>query len=222
MSAIILYGRGRRARLLATIILGGIPLILGLTACSGILPGSEPPPRLFTLAPKTTFEPNLPRADWQLVVALPTAPASLDTVRIAVSRQPLELEYYAKTNWTDRMTGLIQTLLVETFENTNDILGVARESVGLRADYVLQTDIRHMEANYSGGKPEAHVNIDAKMVRLPQREIVGGTECDYSSTSADDKIESIVEAFNDALGRCMKRIVEFTLTTGKPPPPRPE
>jgi cholesterol transport system auxiliary component len=214
----MIRGHGRRARFLAPLATGGLLLALG--ACSMLgLPGSEPPPRLFTLAPKTTFEADMPKADWQLVIEVPTAPASLDTVRIAVRRQPLELEYYAKTAWTDRVTGMIQTLLVESFENTHDIPAVARESVGLRADYVLQTDIRHMEATYSSGKPESHVDIDAKLVRLPQREIVGSAECDYRSPAEGDKIEQIVEAFNEALGRCMKRLVEFTLKTGKSPPP---
>jgi cholesterol transport system auxiliary component len=220
MNAVMTRDPNSRARFLAKLALAATPLLFALGACSLLgLPGSEPPPRLFTLEPKTTFAVDLPKATWQLVVEMPNAPASLDTVRIAVRRQPLELEYYAKTAWTDRISTMVQTLLVESFENTHDIVAVARDSAGLRADYALQTDVRHMEATYSSGKPEAHVEINAKLVSLPLRAIIGNTDCVYRSPAASDKIEDIVEAFNDALGRCMKRLVEFTLKTGKPPPP---
>ncbi|MFI4988190.1 MAG: hypothetical protein ACHQF3_12190, partial [Alphaproteobacteria bacterium] len=69
-------------------------------ACSSILPGAGPPPRLYSLHPKTTFDADLPKVDWQLVIEVPSAPASLDTVRIAVQRTPLEFDYYGHAAWT--------------------------------------------------------------------------------------------------------------------------
>lgn len=195
-------------------ILSGLCLVLMLSACGVKLPGEGPPPRLFTLNPKTTFDPNLPKANWQLIVESPTAPASLETVRLALRRTPLELEYYARAAWTDRVPSMVQTLLISSFENTGKIIAVGRESVGLRADYQLKTDIRHFEVIYGPQGPEPHVRIVAKLIRMPERVIVADRTCEYTQAAGSEELEKIVEAYNDVLGRCMRRIVEWTLKVG--------
>ncbi len=47
-------------------------------------------------------------------------------------------------------------------------------SIGLRANYVLQPDLRNFEAMYFyGGTPIVNVRIVAKLVRMPDRQIIG-------------------------------------------------
>ena len=193
-------------------------LVILLAACSVRLPGEGPPPRLFTLEPKTTFDTELPKVDWQLVVNPPQAPASLDTVHIALRKTPVELEYYANADWTDRVPSMVQTLLIESFENTGKIVAVGRQSIELRADYTLQTEIRHFEVEREGGAPAPHVRLLARLVKMPAREIVGERSCDYKTAAQSNTLESVVEAYNEVLGRCIRRIVEWTLTTGQAPP----
>jgi len=185
-----------------------------LLAGCALVTGGGPPPRLFTPHPKTTFDADLPKVDWQLIVDPPQSPASLDTVRIAVRKSPLELDYYADAAWSDRVPSMVQNLLVSSFENTGKIVGVARESALLRADFGLRTDIRDFEVDSEGGHSAAHVHIISKLVELPERVIVSDQSCDYREEAASDKLEAIVEAYNSALGRCMRRIVEWALRTG--------
>ena len=187
--------------------------VLLLGGCA-LVEGGGPPPRLFTPHPKTTFDSDLPTANWQLVVDPPQAPASIDSVRIAVRKSPLELDYYAGAAWADRVPPMVLTLLVSSFENTGKIVGVGRESASLRGDFALRTDIRNFEVEREGGHAAAHVHIVSKLVQLPERIIVSDNSCDYKEDAASDKLEDIVEAYNSALGRCMRRIVEWTLRTG--------
>jgi cholesterol transport system auxiliary component len=42
----------------------------------------------------------------------------------------------------------VQTLLVESFENTKKIVSVARQGVDLGADNVLKTELREFQAEY--------------------------------------------------------------------------
>jgi len=192
-------------------------LALALGACDVKLPGSGPPPRLFTLEPKTTFDTEMPKVDWQLVVDPPQSPASLDTVHIALRKGPVELEFYADAEWTDRVPSMIHTLIIESFENTGKIVAVGRQSIELRADYTLQTEIRHFEVEHEGGVPAPHVRLIARLVKMPAREIVGERSCDYKTAAESDTLESVVVAFNEVLGRCIRRIVEWTLTSGQGP-----
>lgn len=187
-----------------------------LGACGLDLPGQGPPPRLFRLTPKNTFAPGLPTVDWQLIIEQPLAPTGLNTGRIALHRRAVELEYYARANWTDRAPAMIQTLVVESFENSGKILAVGRESLGLRSDFVLKLELREFQAEYDGdGAPEAYVRINAKLVRMPQRAIIGSERFEARVQANADNMDDIVVAFDDALGKALKNLVGWTLTTGQ-------
>jgi cholesterol transport system auxiliary component len=184
---------------------------LTLAGCAALIPGDSP--QLYVLSPKSTFEENLPHVDWQLIVELPVAAAGLNTTRIAVSRTPLTMEYYARANWTDRAPVLVQTLLIESFENSGKIVSVGRESIGLRSDYVLKTELREFEAVEEGGRTLTHVRINAKLIKMPERSIIAATTVERKVPVESRGIDGVIAAFDDALGKVMKRVVEWTLTT---------
>ncbi len=192
-----------------------------LGGCAGnILPGARTePPRLYVLSPKSTFAPDLPKVGWQLTVDVPIAEASLNTARIALKRTPITLEYYERANWVDTAPIMVQTLLVESFENSGRIVGVGRQSIAIRSDFSLITDLREFQAEYHlGAVPEARVRLNAKLIRMPERVIVGVTTIERTQKAAGTDLESVVEAFVMALGQTMKRIVEWTLKTPRKPP----
>jgi cholesterol transport system auxiliary component len=194
--------------------------LLTLGACQ--LPGGGEPPNLYTLTPKNTFSPDLPKVDWQLIVEMPVAAAGLNTSRIALQRSPVTLEYYANANWTDIAPLLVQTLLIESFENTGKIVAVSRESTTLRADYLLKTELREFQAEYDGsGPPRARVRINAKLARMPDRAIIGSYTVDRMERAASGDLPAIALAFDEALGGAMRRVVEWTLALpGNTAPPR--
>ena len=94
------------------------------------VPGKGPPPILYRLTPKSTFREDLPTVSWQLVLELPLANAGLSTTRIALYRDPTNLEYYARASWTDRAPGMVLTLMIESFENSGKIVAVGRGARG--------------------------------------------------------------------------------------------
>jgi cholesterol transport system auxiliary component len=196
------------------ILLGGLALATG---CN-ILPKVQDPTTLYTLTPKTTFPPDLPSVHWQLVVELPTAAAGIDSSRIAVTHNPFTLEYYGKAAWTDNATGMVQSLLVESFERTGKIVAVGAESAGLRPDYILQTDLREFQANYRNKDPNPTVvvRMNAKLVAMPQRRIIGAITSEKSVKATGSKFEDVLTAFDDAMGHVLREVVVFALTTSAP------
>ena len=188
---------------------------LALAAC-GILPQVGRPVQLYTLTPKTTFHRALPTVSWQLVVEAPTAPAGLDTARIALSKSPFTLDYYADAAWTDNAPLMVQTLLIESFESTRSIVGVGREAVGLRPDFFLRTDLREFTANYEGKDPvpTVVVRINAKLIEMPERRIVAFNDAERRVKAASGSFDDVLIAFDDALGGVFKDIVTFTMLEG--------
>jgi cholesterol transport system auxiliary component len=198
--------------------IAGVVLLAALAGCQ-ILNAVTQPLDLYTVTPKSTFDPNLPDVFWQLTVEEPVAAGNLNTSRIAIAMTPTSSDYYSKTAWTDRLPLMVQTRIVDSFENTHKIVAVSRDSIGLRPNYVLQPDLRNFEAMYFyGGAPIAHVRIVAKLVRMPDRQIIGVGTFERCVRARADKIPGVVEAFDQALGGTMKALVSWTLRT---PPAHP-
>lgn len=186
-----------------------------LGACA--LPGGGDPPQLYTLTPKSTFAPDLPRADWQLAIELPIASGGLDTARIALQRTPYTLDFYARASWTDTAPRMVQSLLIESFEASGKIVGVSRDSAALRPDYLLKVDLREFQAEYFDGPlPTAHVRLGVRLVGLPERTIEAGFVADERVRARQRDLPAIAQAFDDALGTAMRKVVEWTLRSGQP------
>lgn len=189
---------------------------LSLGGCA-LIQAVEEPTNLYQVTPKSTFDPGLPSVRWQLAVEVPAAAANLNTGRIAIAQSPTSFDYYAKSAWTDRAPLMVQTRIVDSFENSRKIIAVARESIALVPNYLLQTDLRNFEAMYYyGGAPIAHVRIVAKLVQMPQRQIIGEASFERCVRARADKVPRVVEAFDQAVGGVIKRLVAWTLTTPSP------
>lgn len=195
-------------------------LCLPFAACT-VLPGADgPPPRLFVLSPKSTYDPNMPRTEWQIGIEVPLAEAGLNTARIALRHSPLSLDYFERANWIDSAPRMVQTLIVESFENSGKTFAVARASVGLRSDFVVVSELREFQAEYEGTpNPTVRVRLNIKLVKMPQRVIVGAINVERQAPAAGGRLEDVVLAFDDALGKVLRQTVDWTLRT-LPPKPR--
>jgi cholesterol transport system auxiliary component len=188
-------------------------LIFTLAGCSGLLGGGQPA-HLYRLTPKSTYPPSLPHRTVQLLVDEPLAPAGLDKSRIALSRSPVSIDYFADSEWTDRAPLLVQTAILQSFENSRAVTAIDRESVGLRADFILKTELRHFEAVYdsSEGPPEIWVAVNVRLVNPSSREVVAQTSFERRRRASANDVPSVVSTFDEALGGVMKDIVVWTVT----------
>ena len=187
-----------------------------LTGCAGVLPGSGPPANLYTLTPKNTFDEALPRVPWQLVVEEPSAAGGLQVQNIALRTKAIELQYFAGSRWTERAPRMVQTLLVESFENSGKIVAVGRQAIGLRSDFNLKTELREFQAEYAGANsaPTVHVRLSARLIQQPRREIIASENFDAKVQAGGTGMDDVVIAFDEALGKVIRRTVEWTLLTG--------
>lgn len=196
--------------------LGAVPPLVLLGGCNAVDLLAPPPPQLYTLSPKSTFDRPIPRVDWQLLVETPTAPAAIDTPRVAVARTPMTVDYYAGVSWVDRVPLMLQTLMIESFENSGRIVAIGREGVSLRADFVLRIELREFQIELAeGAPPAATVRLTGRLVSMPRRAIEAVRGFEARTPAAGPTFPAIVAAFDDALGTVLKRVVEWTLVEGE-------
>lgn len=189
----------------------GLPLLAG---CSLPLPGG-PGPQLYTLSPKSTYPNNLPEVNAQLLVEEPIAASGLNTARVVLKPNSFQIDYFASVAWADRAPNLVQTLMIESFENSRKIVSVGRETTGLRADYILKSELREFQAEYydrtTGNAPDINVRISATLIKMPQRTIIDRFEGEHSMTAGGNRFIDVIQGFDDALGKVLSKVVRETL-----------
>jgi len=182
--------------------------------------------RVYFLSPKSHFD-TLPArpASWQLVVEEPAPAGGLDTARIAVHPQPFEIRYYSAARWAARAPAMVQTLIVESFENSGRLPGATRPGSAIRPDFRLRVELREFQAEYAaadaddvgGGaaSPVVHVALVAQLVHRDRRRIVGSRRFAVRVTAESGALPAVVAAFDAALGRVLKELVGWTLACGE-------
>ncbi|MBV8801195.1 MAG: membrane integrity-associated transporter subunit PqiC [Alphaproteobacteria bacterium] len=175
--------------------------------------GPPPAPQIYALHPALSAMRQGPPLPWQLVVAQPVTPEVLDTQRIALERAPNLMDFFANAQWTDRLPLLLQSLLIEAFEVSQTVSAVGREGGGLRADYVLATEIRNFHAYYEviDSPPKIKVAVAAKLVAAPTHDLVRGTEIQREVPTSANDLPSITAAFGQAAGDMAEALVTWTM-----------
>ncbi len=85
---------------------------------------------------------------------------------------------------------------------------------GLTPDYLLETDLREFEARYgeTGGQlPTVTVSLVAKLIKMPDRHIIGSIHAADRVPAARNDLASIVDAFDTAVGTVLTQVVLWTL-----------
>ena len=117
----------------------------------------------------TTYDLSAPRdfgriggGGGVLIVAQPTAVQALDSDRLIVKDSSGALSFLGGAQWADRVPNLVQTRLIQTFENGSRIAAVGRPGERIVPDYQLNTDIRAFNIDAASG--QAVVEITAKLI----------------------------------------------------------
>ena len=58
------------------------------------------------------------------------------------------------------------------------------------------------------------VAINLKLVKMPERVIVATESFQRVAETQEDNLDEVIAAFDSALGKVLKRVVEWTLVTG--------
>lgn len=190
-----------------------------LAGCAGLLPGGDTASTLYGLKAPTNVSVSSLNPQWQLIVEEPLAERALDTDRIAVYSGPHALQYFTGARWTDRAPRMVQDLIVETFEHAGLHMSATRQSVAVRPNVALISDLRDFEAQINatgadgeGGAivPEVVVRISAKIVWLDGRTILDGRTFEARGMAASDKVSDVVRAMNQAAQGVVHDIVVWS------------
>ncbi len=198
-------------------VMAGLLGLTLITSCGPIvgLPDSGEAQTYYTLPAASNFDDAIPHQPLTILVEGIITPGDLDSNRIALHPSPLEVQYFAKVRWSDRVPGMLQTLLVSSFENSTKIRSAGTESMGIPADYRLKTSLRGFQADYKelGTAPTVNVSLSVKLVRKSPLELIDNIVITKSAVAESDNMAAIVAAFDRATSALLQETVNWTLST---------
>jgi len=191
-----------------------VSMLLVVQAGCVSLPTREPV-QLFAPETGPLTIADAPSVHWQLVVARPLSDPALDSPRIAVRPQPGELQSYRGARWTAPAPDVVETALIRAFQDSRKIVAVGRAGDALRADYVLQLDLRAFEAVMVNDAAQVHVAVYATLLHAGSRQVVAGELFEHRSTASGGAMADVVAAFGAALGVVVPELASWTLRSGE-------
>jgi len=172
---------------------------LALAGCSG------PPPATFDLTQHEVTVKAI-HARRQLSVMEPTALQPLDSDKVLVRRPDGSLAMLAKTQWSDHLTRVVQSRIVQAFEKAGALGHVSAFGGVVTPDLTLQVEIQVFEVDV--GSSQGNVEIAASLVgatsgrtlaaHVFKAHVPGGTEG-----------PAAVDALDQALGQVLGDLVRW-------------
>ena len=187
-----------------------------LSGCVSMLAGRQSTLHVFAPQRHVTPDGAWPVVDWDLAITKPSATRLIDSTRILVRSTPNQLMLFHGTVWAQPPTELIEDSILQSFEDSGHIKGVARAGTGIGADFQLLMDIRRFEADYTDSlKPEVRADLEVKLLDNRTQNIVAARN--FSMTAAVDgrTSEAICLAFGRVLDQMNHAVVGWTLITGQ-------
>lgn len=188
----------RKPGLLSTLLIAGV-----LAGCAGSTPTT------YDLSAPTSIRTLRPgRA--QIVVSLPSAGQVVATNRVLVRGSGGTVSYLPNVQWADSVPTLVQSRLIETYENAGRIGRVGRPDDKITPDVNLAVDIREFEI-ISTGAPTARVTLAVRMVAAQTGRIVAARIFSASAPTGFDG-SAATRSLDAALQEVLREVVIWTAT----------
>ncbi len=172
-------------------------LCLSLVGCA--LAGGSRAPTTYDLVAPRSFAGAAKPAPWQLLVYEPTATSALDTSRLMVRPKADQVSYYKGIAWSDRLPRLVQTRMIETFQNSGAVRAVSPSS----GQYALAVELRAFHIDVTSGRAAAEIDMFAKLINTATGRVVStkgfNARVAAKTNSPGDAIAALNQAFTEVL-----------------------
>ena len=148
---------------------------------------------------------------WSLRVVRPAAGVHLAGQRIVVMPEGNRVSVYQGVGWSDPAPVLVRDRVLEAFRADGRVGALSSDERQLHADFELDSDLRAFQSEYRGGRPEAVLRLDARLVHTASRRIVSSRSFEHRQASADPAVPAVVQAFGTAAVRLSAEVVDWTV-----------
>jgi phospholipid/cholesterol/gamma-HCH transport system substrate-binding protein len=164
---------------------------------------------VFDLKAVQSFPPLAKIPAGQLVVPEPDVVGNLFNDEIVVRTPTGERSTAIQAKWPDSLTRVLQSRIVQSFENANYLKILGRQPEGLKIDYQLLIDLRSFQV-VTSDPPTAQFAFSAKIIG-ETGEILGARIFDVRVPASITDEAAVAAALNEAFRKAVTDLVVWTL-----------
>jgi phospholipid/cholesterol/gamma-HCH transport system substrate-binding protein len=187
-------------------------ILAGLERFAG---SSKQKPGIYTLTARASKADCPSKPLPQVVVPEPAAPMAFNSDKVIVLGDPPDGTPFDKAQFTDNIPAVVQSKVIESFENSGCFASVTRPLDNLEPSDQLQADIRQF-AIVMKPEPAADVEIALKLVTADGR-IAGSRVFEQRALLTATDGPSAVSALDKAFGQVLADAIPWVASL--PPPP---
>ena len=195
------------------ILIAFLPVVM--LACTPLFTAPELN-KLYQLKPITEAYTTLPNINWRLGIEHPKTTGGLQSRKIAMRPDSHQIEYISGARWIEPLPAMLQTLILESFENSGKFKYVGRQTTSLNADYLLLSEVRdfHLMRNDVTLKRKIVIKIRVTLVDRWKKNVLHETTIIEQHPVKNLKMESVIAGFDQATQNMLQKLTRWTLENG--------
>lgn len=182
-----------------------------LAGCSMFAPVKTQPTSTYVLntLPRPVVKKQARRMN--IMVMEPVASSLYATSQMAYSVHPYKIAYFANNSWADTPSQMLQSLLVQTLQDTHYFHSVGVPSVLGRYDYAVSTQLLNFEQQFFGRSSEEVVTVRVQVIKMATNQIVAAKQFTVSEMAPENTPYGGVVAANQAVAKVLEHVTRFCL-----------
>ena len=193
-------------------------LVLALSGCAALNRTPEQPPQIYVLrgVPSDT-QAKPAESQLSVLVSAPKAWPGYDRARIAYVRHPLQVDYYAESEWADQPARMLEPLLMTALQESSLFNAVISATSGAIAELRIDTEIVQIHHEFLISPSRGRVAIHAQLIDLTKNRVLGTRVFSATRSAPTEDARGGVRAINNALQVILGAIVDFCRDTLRKP-----
>jgi cholesterol transport system auxiliary component len=184
-----------------------------LSGCSSLLTSNQNINQFYTVNALQDYPETNEMVDATILVQNASVSKGLDGNKIMLMHSQQRLDYYANARWSSPLSTMVQTSLIESFENSGALERVGSELSGIRPDYALVLELQDFQAEYQeeNQPPIIHIKLVGKLVNYPDRTLAASFTAETYQQAEENELDDIIIAFDQAFAGAQALLIEETL-----------
>ncbi len=195
-----------RARALAPI----LALAAAVASC-GLLKPADVATKKEVLSAVPTDLPHGRARPATLLVFPPDAKPIYDTTQMAYMTRPFQVDYFAKNEWGEKPSRMMQELLVRTLESTRSFTAVVKPPHTEPYTYALKSEIVAFHQDFTTEPPVMRIAMRFELVSEKSDRVLATKELDVRQPMQEKTPYAGVVAANQASAKLLREVAGFVL-----------
>lgn len=166
---------------------------------------------VYVLDAQPAISPAQVKRSLVLAVSIPRARPGFDTVQIAYTKQPHELNYFVASRWTATPARMLEPLLLQALRLTESFRSIVQIAGAVPADVILEIELIRLQQNFEMRPSRVQLTLQAQLIDVRGKRVLAVKQFDESENASSDDAYGGVTAANRLVPRVLIQLAEFCI-----------